>query len=177
MPQKERGKDAQDPGPSSVEAGSHADLGNTDLRNWPNLETDPKDVIISWQLDPLTFAKSINRQNSFVVPTAKPPNFLRIAILFDITGLPFQAENFALPDDQDFWRLPTYTDTENDNFRGRLALISKDFTSPVRLVPNNSRLIAFRYAMNQVYETLFLDTYGEASSDLRCVVFEYKLEE
>jgi hypothetical protein len=171
------GKNSNDPRQVSVELGSHANVGNTDLQNWPNLETNQGAVTISWQLDPWTFAKSINRQNSFVVPTANPPNSLRIAILFDIKRLPFKPGNFALPDDQNFWNFPDYTDNVNDTFRGLLTPISKDFTSSVQLVPNNSTLIAFTYTLGQVYETLFLDTYGEASGDLRCVIFEYTLKE
>lgn len=163
--------------PPSLEIGSHSAFGNANLLNWPWLQVDNTNAIITWTLDPLTFAESLNRQNNFIVPTAKCPSVLRIAILFDITGAPpFAAGNFALAEDQDFWKFHDYPDTQNENFRGKVALITKNFSSSVRLVPNNSSLVTYNYGLNQVYESLFLDSYGEANPNLRCLVFEYKLE-
>ncbi len=163
-------------GPPSVETGNNQDMGDNALQSWPGLGASGNQAEIRWRVDPTTFAKSINRQNSFIVPTAKLPNTLRIAVLFDITALPFNAHNFALPIDGDFWKFPDYPDTQNDNPRGRLAPITRQFGSSVRLVPNNSNEIAYEYRLKQVYETLFLDSYGEANSGLRAIVFEYDLQ-
>jgi hypothetical protein len=170
------GKTLKHKSPPSLEVGSHAYLGNSDLLNWPNLQVDNSNVTVAWYLDPSTFAKSLNRQNAFVVPTAKCPSLLHIAILFDIKEFPFTEGNFALAEDQDFWKFPDYQDTQNENFRGTVALITKNFSSSVQLIPNNSLLVTYTYSLNQVYETLFLDSYGEANPNLRCLVFEYKLE-
>jgi hypothetical protein len=170
------GEASKQPSPPSLEIGSHDQYGNGDLNNWPNLYVDGRTATITWRLDPSTFAKSLNRQNQFIVPTAKAPGVLRIAIIFDIKELPFAAGNFALAEDQNFWNFPDYPDTQNENFRGKVALITKDFASSVQLVPNNSSLINYNYSLSQVYETLFTDSYGEANSGLRCLVFEYKLE-
>src|SRR5262249_38480737 len=44
--------------PPSLEIGSHAYLGNSDLRNWPDLTARGSNATITWRLDPSTFAKS-----------------------------------------------------------------------------------------------------------------------
>jgi hypothetical protein len=170
------GKILKHKSPPSLEIGNHGDLGNSDLLNWPNLQVDNPDVTIAWYVDPSTFAKSLNRQNDFIVPTAKCPSLLRIAILFDIKELPFTPGNFALAEDQDFWKFPNYHDRQNEQFRGTVGLITKNFSSSVQLIPNSSLLVTYNYSLNQIYESLFLDSYGEANSNLRCLVFEYKLE-
>jgi hypothetical protein len=169
-------KNGKGPNSPSVEVGSHAYYGNDELLSWPNLEVSKSNAVITWRVDPSAFAKSLNRQNEFIVPTASLPSVLRIAVLFDISALPFKAGNFALARDQGFWKFPDDVDSQNDNFRGKVDLITKNFSSSVRLVPNGSPIIAYSYRLNQVYETLFLDTYGEADSDIRCLVFEYKVE-
>src|SRR5262245_621499 len=79
----------------SLEIGSHRDLENTNLLNWPYLQVEETQATITWRLDPSTFARSLNRQNQFVVPTAKLPNVLPIAIRFDVEALPFAGRNFA----------------------------------------------------------------------------------
>jgi hypothetical protein len=160
----------------SLETNMNACLGNSDLRNWPSLEASESDVIVYWRLDPSTFAKCISRQNNFVAPTAKMPHRLRIAALFDLSGLPFRPGNFALPVDENFWNFPDYQDNRNSNFRGTLDPITSDFTSSVELVPNNSDLVAYSYNLSRVYETLFRDGYGEAIKRLRCIVMEYEAE-
>jgi hypothetical protein len=170
-------KKSRDPAPRSVEIGDHDDLGNEDLQAWPEIHYDDTTATVSWTLDPLTFASVINRQNRFIVPTANLPRILRVAILFDVKELPFNSRSFALPTDPDFWSYPDYYDQQNENFRGRLKPITKDFASSIQLVPNSSTLIVYNYEFNQVYETLFLDSYGEANNGLRCVVFEYKMIE
>lgn len=170
-------KTSEVPSLPSVETNMNAYLGNSDLRNWPSLETSESDVIVSWRLDPSTFAKCISRQNNFVAPTAKLPHPLRIAALFDVAGLPFKPGNFALPVDENFWNFPDYQDNRNSNFRGTLDPITSDFTSSVQLVPNNSALVAYSYKLSGVYETLFRDGYGEAINCLRCIVMEYEAEE
>jgi hypothetical protein len=162
---------------SSVEVedhGDYGDFGNAELRSWPQLSHKDSRVTISWSLDPATFAKAIDRQIATVEPTAKLPDVFRIAVLFDLKGLPFAPANFALPENPNFWKYPDYQDTENENFRGKLALISNNFSSTLDLVPNSSGLIAYHYNLKRAYETLFLDSYGEASNDLRCVVFEFQ---
>lgn len=162
--------------PPGVEIGGHSAFGNGKLPNWPWLQVHDTNVVITWTLDPLTFSTALNRQNNFIVPTAKCPSVLRIAILFDIKEEPpFVGGNFAIAEDQDFWRFPDYPDTQNANSRGQLALITNKFSSSVRLIPNNSSLVTYNYGLNQVYESLFLDSYGDADSSLRCLIFEYKL--
>jgi len=160
----------------SLEIDTHAGLGNSALLNWPDLETNETNATITWELDPSTFAKSLNRQNQFIVPTAKLPSVVRVAILFDIKGLPFASGNFALPFNQDFWNVQNQPDTEAENFRGKVYPTTQNFASYIQLVPNNSTLVVYNYTFNQVYETQFLDEYGEAYHDTRCIVFEYKLE-
>ncbi|MGY2996917.1 hypothetical protein [Mesorhizobium sp. URHB0026] len=83
--------------PPSVEVGDHGELGNSDLLNWPSLDMETTSAAVTWRLDPLTFAKSLGRQNQFIVPTAKLPAVLHIAVLFNIKKLPFTSGNFALP--------------------------------------------------------------------------------
>jgi hypothetical protein len=160
----------------SIEIGDHEAFGNSDLLNWPDLRTKDSNVTIAWRLDPSAFAKSVNQQSNFVVPTAKLPSVLRIAILFDIKGLPFATNNFALASNPNFWSLQKDPDTQNSNFRGKVPPITSNFSSVVRLVPNNSSVIVYNYNLSQVYETQFLDTYGEAYSDTRCLVFEHVLQ-
>jgi hypothetical protein len=160
----------------SLEIGSHEYIGNTGLLNWPDLQSDGTNATITWRLDPSTFAKSFSRQNQFILPTAKLPTILRVAVLFDIKVIPFATSNFALAFDQKFWNFPDYDDGQNRNFRGKVPLITNDFSSSVQLVPNNSSIVVYNYSLAQVYETLFRDSYGEANSDSRCLVFEYKLQ-
>jgi hypothetical protein len=102
---------------------------------------------------------------------------LHIPVLFDIKDLPFHSLNFAQPVVASFWNFPDDNNTVSDNFEGKLEPITKDFKSSVQLVPNNSTLVSFNYNLDQVYETLFTDSYGEADGNLRCVVFEFKLSE
>ena len=161
----------------NIELGSNADLGDNALKEWPRLSVIPGQAEIVWRAGPTTFAKSINRQNDSIALTAKLPKALRIAILFDIASLPFEPRNFAKPVDDDFWKFPDYDDTENDDPRGRLAPITNQFGSSVSLVPNNSADIAYVYRLKQVYETLFRDSYGEARSGVRAIVFEYSLQQ
>jgi hypothetical protein len=169
------GTTAKPASPLSLEIGSHGYEGNPALANWPNLERDKTTATIEWRLDPSTLAKSFSRQNQFVALTAKLPNILRIAILFDIEVLPFKEGNFALAEDQDFWKLPDNIDNIIDPFRGKVELITKDFSSSVRIVPNNSPVVVYDYILTQVYQTLFLTSYGDPIMDVHCLVFEFKL--
>jgi hypothetical protein len=172
MPSKS--DDAKTPAAPSVEMGSHAYLGNSDLLNWPNIEPNGTTATLVWKLDPATFAKSLSRQNGFVIPTAKLPTILRVAVLFDIKRLPFTENNFALAENPNFWRLPRDPDSQQTNFRGRISPITPTFSSSIQLVPNGSSLVRYNYTLSGVYETQFLDEYGEFDSDVRCVIFEFK---
>lgn len=62
--------------PLSLEIGSRGDLGNSDLLSWPVLDVRKENVTITWRLDPSTFARSVQRQNEFVVPTANLPKLV-----------------------------------------------------------------------------------------------------
>jgi hypothetical protein len=159
----------------SLEIGSHADAGNSDLLSWPEISLQATNATLAWRADPSTFAASLARQNDAVVPTAKLPEVVRIALVFNIKSLPFSANNFAIAEDQDFWKFPDYQDTQNSNPRGAISPTPKGFTSSVRLIPNNSTVVAYDYTLSRIYETLFRDSYGEADTDVRGLVFEYKL--
>jgi hypothetical protein len=161
----------------SLEVGSHAELGNSDLESWPAFKGRGTEATISWRLDPQTFFRAVNKQNEHVAPTAKLPDSLRIAVLFDIGHLPFEIGNFALAQDRNFWKFPDYHDSQNSYFRGKIDPITPAFTSSVKLVPNNSALVSYHYALDRVYETLFLDGWGEADGHVRCLIFEYRLKE
>jgi|GEM_PF-3376203 len=158
----------------SIEIGSHIERGNSDLQNWPELGQNGSSVIVKWRLDPATFAKSFDRQNGFVAPTAKPPGTLRVAILFDINGLPFAENNFALAENSDFWKSPKRPDVNQKDFRGLIPSKNGGFSSSVQLIPNGSDLVNYSYVLKEIYETQFQDEYGEAYGDSRCLIFEYE---
>ena len=95
-------KKAKPPALPSLEIGSNGYLGNMDLESWPELAVEKEKITITWRVDPLTLTKALNGRNELVLPTAKLPDTLRIAILFDIAELPFAPNNFARPTSQDF---------------------------------------------------------------------------
>jgi hypothetical protein len=82
---------------------------NSKFLNWPDFRSGgERDVVVEWRL--ATFANPISRQNTFIVPNAKLPTVLRIAILFNISSLPFASGNLSPPADQGFWNLTSDPD-------------------------------------------------------------------
>lgn len=169
-----RGKTNEAPTPAgvrSVETQNNAEMGNGDLANWPELDAGANNARITWHLDPTSFAKSISRQNQSIIPTARFPSVLHIALLFDIHELPFKEGNFAAPLDQDFWF----------RLEGRHArdaspapvTLNRGFSSSVRIIPNRSSMAVYNYDLHSAYETRFLDSHGEIEPGVRCVIFEY----
>jgi len=166
--------DKKAPLPETIEIATDDEDSHPKILNWPHLSLDGgKDVVLQWRLDPATFANAIQRQNQFIVPMAKLPNTLRLAVLFDIGDLPFAAGNLSLPRDQNFWNYPDYKDHKNTEFRGRVDYVTKSFSSSIQLVPNSSSFVSYNYDLKQVYETLFRDSYGEADRRIRCIVFQF----
>jgi hypothetical protein len=165
-------KNKQSTRPPSVEADNNSFMGNSDLANWPSLDTKGNNATITWHLDPTTFSKSISRQNQFAIPTAKLPSVLHIALLFDIKDLPFDEGNFAAPLDLQFW-FPLEGRHSRDGVTPPIVL-SRGFSSSVRLVPNSSAVVVYDYDLSKVHETRFLDSYGEIGTESRCVIFEYQ---
>jgi hypothetical protein len=144
--------------------------GNSDLAIG---EANANNATITWHLDPTTFSKSINRQNQLIVPTAKLPSVLRIALLFDLEQMPFDKSNFAAPLDQEFW-FPLEGRHPRDAPPPPIVL-SRGFSSSVHLIPTSSPVVAYDYDLHKVYETRFLDSYGEEEPSLRCVILEYQV--
>jgi hypothetical protein len=175
LPTEAQGKEKTPPPskiPPSIENTDYSYFGNTSLSNWPRLDQKADAVTIAWHLDPTTFASSISKQNQAIGPTAKLPEVLHIALIFDIDTLPFTNGNLAAPEDQTFWFASAPGRGEIDPGPAPITL-KNGFTSVIRLTPNSSALVAFNYDLHAIYETQFIDSYGENTRDARCVVLEY----
>ena len=137
----------------------------------PYFEFEDGSANISWHLDPVTLAESLARQSKLVVPTAKLPRTLRIAILFDIHQLPFTFANFAPKSGHDFW-----SDTDGDSEEPDLkALAGRQFDSRIVLTANGSNLAKHLYELQKVYKGDIKDGLGMGVEGVRCLVFAFQL--
>jgi len=67
------------------------------VRSSPQLRetSDGGSLELSWSLDPVTLANSIDKQNDVTPLTANLPRELKMLILYEIQELPFNVESFA----------------------------------------------------------------------------------
>lgn len=140
---------------------------------------------IRWFLDPMTFARAVDKQNSFIVPTARLPLALKIAVLFGIRDVPFKSGNFALPFTYTLWTLPDSSSGGNftlatqtvwsDSRSGENAPRDAAFaSSTVRFIANNMPEAAYTYRLKKVTQKPLLDDYDEETNS-RCLFFEFEM--
>jgi len=166
---------SEEPMVPSVEEERHDASGNGSLPNAPDLMEHGKTLRVDWRVDPATFSAAINRQSKLVTPTAKLPDLVFVALLFDIGRMPFKGRDLSAPLDTVFWACTPDT-VDTDAVYGDVTL-PEGFTSSLELIPNNSSIIRFDYDLFGIRETLFVDDYGHARRDVRCLVFGYELKE
>lgn len=162
-----------------------------ELGSWPSIErvkSRPADAFaIRWSLDPMTFANAVEKQNSFIVPTARLPIVLKIAVLFSIHDLPFKSANFALPFTYTLWTQPDSTSGGNftlathtvwggqERRSGENTSQGAAFSSSiVRLIANNMPEAAYTYRLKIVTQKPLLDDYDEETNS-RCLFFEFEM--
>jgi hypothetical protein len=141
------------------------------VANWPILRdhsgTSGKQqsaVTVVWNVDPLTFANSVDRQNPAINPTARFPARLQIAIFYDIVDLPFDQPNFALLKSDSLW---------NDADKSKKN-VEKAALSNVTLIPNKFPEGAYRYRLVQASTRGFYDSYDEEIANTGCLLLEFE---
>lgn len=147
------------------------------LKDLPLRPTD--DVVLGWDLDPLTLAGALSRQNASVTPTAKLPSVLRLTVLYDFSRIPFDSGNFALQMPSTFWdyRLAaelTHDDPAKDGKR-HLATGARRLSSMITLTVNDLPDVIYTYELHRIYSGRLLDDRREVLIGDGCLVFEFRL--
>ena len=119
---------------------------------------------VNWNLDPVTLAKSLNRRNPDIPPTAKLPQTLKVAIFYDVDRLPFALNNFAVPYAVNLWR-------NNQNTRHTIPLSRKLRNSFFTLEVNGVR--RSKYALKRMYRLDLIDEYDDEIGTA-CTLFEFE---
>lgn len=120
--------------------------------------------MVNWNLDPDTLAKSVNRRNAAIPPTAKLPQTLKVAIFYDVTMIPFALNNFATPYAVNLWR-------DNETTRHNIPLSRELRNSTFFLEVNGVRRPT--YALKRMYR---LDLINEYEDDIEtgCTLLEFE---
>jgi hypothetical protein len=142
--------------------------GNSTPSVVTNLATNPKrgtsSYVVHWDLDPNTLAKSINRRNLHIPPTAKLPRIFKVAILHTMKILPFRHNNFAEPHAANLW---------NDVGINRHELpIGPELRNAVVNLEVN-RVRQTRYALKRIY-TLDLIDENDDEFETSCTLLEFE---
>jgi hypothetical protein len=126
-------------------------------------EGEASSYTISWALDPLTLANSVDRRNPAIPSTARMPRLLNLTILYDIEELPFERYNFAVPQGALWYKVMGDVAVELTD------LIDMTFT----IVTNSLSEHSFRYRLSRMYRTRVLnDSDDEIRMRRVTLVFE-----
>ena len=121
---------------------------------------------LDWDLDPDTLYNSINRRNMAVPPTAKLPDTVKLALLYDISQLPFTKNNFALAL-VSLWDKNEYARDSIDLGPGQFSIAT------VAIEVNGVADPRYNYSFRKVYKLRLLDEFDE-EVDASCIIFEFQ---
>lgn len=119
---------------------------------------------VNWELDPVTLAKSLNRKNPAIPPTAKLPQTLKVAILYEVNRLPFPLNNFAVPYAINLWRNIEIT-------RQKIPLGRELRNSSFTLEVNGVRRPT--YGLKRMYRVELIDE-RENDIETSCMLLEFE---
>jgi hypothetical protein len=119
---------------------------------------------VHWELDPTTLAKSIDRTNAQIPPTAKLPRILKIAILHNVKMLPFPQNDFAVSYATNLWR-DVGVNRHNTSFRRELK------NAIVSLEVNGVREI--NYLLRRMYRLELMNEYDH-EFETSCTLLEFE---
>jgi hypothetical protein len=130
-------------------------------------KTDESKYCISWDLDPLTLANSVDRINSAILPTAKLPELFKIALFYEIRTLPFREGDFANSLAVSLWTAESYLidpiDIKKRSF--------KDMRITIRVNGNQKPRC---YSLKRIYGQRIEDQYSD-SIDTQCVILDFEM--
>lgn len=146
--------------PVGVETNSMNDMafeghGRTDV-NFPTISNRGSSIQIEWNLDPITFHNSFNRQIDYVNPSALFADTIEIALLLDFDRVPFPSTNFAISPEYAIWEYefeaePDQTLDTAKIQKGVLSQSSLHFT-PNNLNDQTAEYSFLRYTYHPAYE-------------------------
>jgi hypothetical protein len=118
---------------------------------------------IDWSLDPATLARAMDKRNTAIAATAKLPSVLKVAIFYDAKMLPFEQNNFGVPEAR-IW----------DNFENERKYVTpgRDFEN-VTLELEVNGLRKLNYSFKRMYKLRPLDEYDD-EIDTSCSILEFE---
>jgi len=127
---------------------------------------DTSKYTIDWALDPATLAYAVDKRNAAIATTAKLPSVLKIAIFYDAKVLPFQKNNFGVPEAR------IWDDSEDDR---KYVTPERDFENATLMVEVNG-LRKLNYGFKRMYKLRPFDEYDD-EVDTSCTILEFEAME
>jgi hypothetical protein len=119
---------------------------------------------VDWKLDPATLAYAIDKRNAAIATTGKLPAILKVAIFYDARVLPFQQNNFGVPQGR-IW-------DDNDRDRRYIAP-GHDFENAELTIEVNG-FQKLTYSFQKMYKVHPLDEYDD-EIDTGCTILEFRV--
>jgi len=123
---------------------------------------------IGWSLDPVTLAASVDRMNPSIMPTAKLPSLLKIAVIKNFDSLPFERNNFAKTAAENLWQSQ---DTDRKNVRFGTHFSEMTLSFEVNGFPEKK----YNYVLKDMYKPDLMDDFDDEIENLECMIFEFEL--
>jgi hypothetical protein len=131
----------------------------------PSRDFGMSNYAIDWDLDPATLANAIDRKNMAILPTAKLPGILKVAIFYDVRVLPFQQNNFSLP----YANLWNHNDWARKYITLGQDLENMMFTIEVNGFPEKK----YSYTLKRMYKLSLTDN-ADDEVDTGCTILEFE---